>query len=56
MLLEQRPFFLDVIGFGERAVHFKMIAPTGELDAVVTHGFDFRRQFRERKVSPLAGE
>ena len=56
MLLEECPFLFDVIGFRERAVDFEMIAPTSEFDAVVAHGFDFRREISERKVSPLAGE
>ena len=49
-------FFLHVIGFGERAVHFKVVAPAGEFHAVVAHGFDLGREFGERKIGPLAGE
>jgi len=26
---EQRPFLLDVVPFGEHAVHFKVVAPAG---------------------------
>jgi hypothetical protein len=47
ILREQRPFLFDVIRFGERAVHFKVVAPAGEFDAVVAHGFDFGREFGE---------
>ena len=53
---KQRPFPFDVIGFGERTVHFEVIAPAGEFHAVVAHRFDFGREVGERKVGPLAGE
>ena len=53
---EERPFLFGVIGFGEGAIHFKVVAPAGEFHAVVTHFFDERQQFREGKVSPLSGE
>ena len=56
VLLEQRPFLLAVIGLGDRAVHFKVVAPAGEFHAIVAHGFDFGREFGKRKVGPLAGE
>ena len=56
MLLQECPFLFDVIGFRERAVHFEMIAPTSEFNAVIAHGFDFRREISERKIRPLAGE
>ncbi len=47
VLGEQRPFLFAIIGLGERAVHFKMVAPAGEFHAVVAHGFDFGREFGE---------
>jgi hypothetical protein len=56
MFGEQCPFLFDVIGFGEGAVDFKMIAPTGEFDAVITHFFDHGRELSEGEVGPLAGE
>ena len=32
---------------GQRAVHFKVVAPAGEFHAVVAHFFDERQEFRE---------
>ena len=45
VLLQQRPFFLEVIGFRQRAVHFKVVAPAGEFHAVVAHFLDQRQEF-----------
>ena len=56
VLGEQRPFLFAIIGFGECAVGFKVVAPAGEFHAVVTHFFDERQEFGEREVGPLAGE
>ena len=53
---EQGPFLFGVFGFSEGAIHLEMIAPAGEFHAVITHFFDEREQFGERKIGPLAGE
>ena len=56
VLFEERPFVLEVIGFAEGAVHFKVVAPAGEFHAVVAHFFDEREELGEGEVGPLAGE
>ena len=56
VLGEEGPFLFDVIGFGEGAVHFEMVAPAGEFDAVVAHFFGEGQEVGEGKVGPLAGE
>ena len=59
VLLKGEPFFLEIAsaglaveGFGD----FKMIAPAGEFEAVVTEGGGFLGENVEREIGPLAGE
>jgi len=55
-MLEKRPFIVDVIGLGQGAIDFKVVAPAGELDTVIAHGFNFGSQFSKGKIGPLAGK
>jgi hypothetical protein len=56
VLLQELPAALHVAFFIESGLDIEVIAPTGEFDAVVAHFFDFREEFGERKVGPLAGK
>jgi hypothetical protein len=50
------PFFLNVIGFGERAIHFKLIAPACELETIKSPLARLLRELFKRQVRPLSGE
>src|SRR5215204_3060184 len=47
---------LGVVVVGERLLHLEVVAPTGELQAVVAHLLGERGQLFEGHVRPLAGE
>jgi hypothetical protein len=53
---EKRPFFMDVFLRAHRGVDVEVIAPAGELHAVVAHFPDERGEFFKGQVGPLAGE
>jgi hypothetical protein len=55
VLREQRLAFLDV-GVRGGAAHVEVVAPAGELEAVVAHLARERGELGEREVGPLAGE
>ena len=50
------PLLLDVVFLGDGRIDIKVIAPAGELKAVVAHFRRKRREFLKRKIGPLAGE
>ncbi len=50
---EQRPFLLAVIGFGQRPVDFKMVAPAGEFHAIIAHFFDERQRVLPAEDRPI---
>ena len=52
--VEQLAFRLAVSGVC--LVDFKMVAPTGEFEPVVTEGFRLGAHFFDAEVGPLAGE
>jgi len=56
VLSEQRPEGFDVALFLQRTGDVEVVAPTGELNAFVAHGFDLGEEFGDREVGPLAGE
>src|SRR5688500_12606818 len=56
VILQQRPFVVDVFLAADRSIDVEMIAPAGEFDAVVAHLLDERGERFEGKVGPLAGE
>lgn len=51
---EELPLFLDV--FGVDRIDVEVVAPAGELKAVIAHFFGQWGEFFERKIGPLAGE
>lgn len=53
---EHLPNFRDVVGLIECGLDVKMVAPTGEFDAVKAHGFHLGQEFGDRNIGPLAGE
>ena len=56
ILAQQVPERGEVGIVGECLSDLEMVAPAGEFDAVVAHGGDFREQFGNRQIGPLAGE
>jgi hypothetical protein len=56
VVFQQRPLVVDVfLGIGG-GIDIEVVAPAGELDAVVAHFFDERGELLEGQVGPLAGE
>ena len=56
VVLEKRPFIVDVF-FGRGGdLDVEMVTPAGEFDAIIAHLFGERGEFFEREVGPLAGE
>ena len=56
VLLQQAADGLRVAGIGDRPVDLEVVAPAGELEAVVAPARDLRRELRDRQIGPLAGE
>ena len=56
VVLEERPFVVDVFFGGDGGLDVEVVAPAGELEAVVTHFFGEGGELGEGKVGPLAGE
>jgi len=56
MALEQFAVGGHVPGVTERGGDVEMIAPAGELEAVVSKGLGLGRQVRNRQIGPLTGE
>ena len=56
VVLQHRPFFVDVFLGGGGDVDIEVVAPAGEFDAIVAHFFGEGREFFEGEVGPLAGE
>lgn len=56
VLLELRPKRRHIVVFLERAPDLEVVAPAGELDAVVAHFFDEGEEFVQGQIRPLAGE
>ena len=56
VLREQATLLLDVIVFREGLPHLEVVAPAGELQAVVAHLLGEWGQLLERQVGPLPGE
>ena len=56
VVLEELPLLVDVFFTGYSGVGIEVVAPAGELEAVVAHFFRERGEFFEGKIGPLAGE
>jgi len=56
VVAEQLPLVGAVARLLERAVAVEVVAPAGELEALIAHFFGHGGQFREREIGPLAGE
>ncbi|MNV56249.1 hypothetical protein D3C71_1485220 [compost metagenome] len=56
VLGQQCVLVFDVLGRRQRLLHVEMVAPAGQLQAVVAHAFRQRREFCQWQVGPLAGE
>ena len=56
VLREQLPDGLDVARLVDGADDIEVVAPTGELDAFVAHGFHLGEKLGDFEVGPLAGE
>jgi hypothetical protein len=56
IFVEDVPTAWDVSIVAEGFINFKVVAPAGDLDTIVTKGFGFGAQVVEGKVGPLAGE
>ena len=56
VLREEFPDGLDVARLVDGADDIEVVAPTGELDAFVAHGFHLGEKLGDFKVGPLAGE
>jgi len=53
---EEFELVLRVLGFGTAALHFEVIAPTGEFEAVVAPFAGLGREGFEWQIGPVAGE
>ena len=56
VLREEFPDGFDVARLVDGADDIEVVAPTGEFDAFVAHGFDLRQEVGDFEVGPLAGE
>ena len=56
MLVEDIPAALDVGIVGQGLVHFKVVPPTGQLEAIVAKALGLLCHSFEGKVRPLSGE
>ena len=56
VILQDLPVLLAVVVLGIRAVDFEVVAPDGELHAVVAEFLRLLGQGLDREVGPLAGE
>ena len=56
VLREEFPDRFDVTRLVDGADDIEVIAPTGELNAFVAHGFNLGEKLGDLKVGPLAGE
>jgi hypothetical protein len=56
VLCEEFPDGLDVTWLVDGADDIEVVAPAGELDAFVAHGFHLGEKLGDFKVGPLAGE
>jgi hypothetical protein len=56
MLLEEFPDGFDVALLVDGSDDVEVIAPAGELDAFIAHGFHLGQEFGDLEVGPLAGE
>ena len=56
VILQHLPVLLAVVVFGVRAVDLEVVAPHGELHAVVAEFLRLLRERLDREVGPLAGE
>ena len=56
VVVQQGPFVAKVFLVAGGGIDVEMVAPAGELYAIVAHFLDQRREFFEGKVGPLAGE
>ena len=56
VLLQEFPDGLDVALLVDGADDIEVVAPAGELDAFVAHGFDLGQEVGDLEVGPLAGE
>jgi hypothetical protein len=56
VLREQFPDRFDVARLVDGADDVEVVAPTGELDTFVAHGFDLGEKLGDFEVGPLAGE
>ena len=56
VFFQQGAFVFDVLRGFQCGLNVEVIAPAGQLEAVVTHFFRHRCEVFEGKVGPLAGE
>jgi hypothetical protein len=54
LLLQQSPFLLAVVRFGQRLVHLEMIAPRGQFEPFEAEPARLDGQVRQRQICPLA--
>jgi hypothetical protein len=54
-LLEQFPLGDAIAVVGERLIHFEMVTPAGQLQALIAEAAGLASQVLEREVGPLTG-